>query len=140
MATGSTARKRPIRPPVAQPETPVPDQQGGIFGNKLATVALVGVGAALIEAELIPGILIGVAAVMMPDILPKLGKVMRPLVKETVRAGYTLTERARESMAEMSEQVQDIVAEVKTEQHHSAPAAMGHSEEAPGTDIPVTEP
>lgn len=139
MAAGSTARNKPIRPPVSQPET-APGDQAGIFGNKLATVALVGLGAALFEAELIPGILIGVAAVMMPDVLPKLGRAVRPLVKETVRAGYTIAERARESMAEMGEQVQDIMAEVKSEQHHSAGAAMGHNEEAPATEIPVTEP
>jgi len=87
------------------------------LASKAATVAIVGIGAALIEAELIPGILIGVAAMVAPNVLPKVGQGLRPLIKGMVRAGYSLTERARESFAEAGEQIQDIVAEVRSEQH-----------------------
>jgi hypothetical protein len=94
------------------------------FSSKLATVAAVGLGAALIEAELIPGILIGVAAMLAPDVLPKVGRGLRPLLKGAVRAGYAFTERAKETIAEAGEQMQDIVAEVRAEQdtaQHGAP-------------------
>ncbi len=86
------------------------------MSSRVATVALVGLGAALIEVELIPGMLIGVAAMLAPNVLPKLGRGLRPFVKGAVRAGYALTERAKETMAEAGEQLQDIVAEVRSEQ------------------------
>jgi hypothetical protein len=85
------------------------------LGSKVATVALVGLGAALIEVELIPGILLGVAAMMAPDIMPKLGRILRPMVKGTVRAGYAFAEKTREFVSEAGEHMDDIVAEVRSE-------------------------
>ena len=78
---------------------------------KAATIAVVGVGVALISAELIPGMLIGVAAAFLPGIGPK----MRPFLKNTVKAGYTAVRKTREMVAEASEQVQDMLAEAKAE-------------------------
>jgi hypothetical protein len=93
-------------------------------GSQVATVAAIGLGVALIEAELIPGMLIGAAAVLAPKLLPGLGNALRPVVKGVVRAGYSLGNRAKETFAEAGEQLQDIVAEVKaeTEPAHSSPA------------------
>jgi hypothetical protein len=89
-------------------------------------VAAIGIGVALIEAELIPGMLIGIAAMLAPNFLPKLGSGLRPLLKGAVRAGYALVDRTKETVAEASEQLQDIVAEVKSEQHpETAIAAPG---------------
>src|SRR3954470_24207107 len=53
--------------------------------TKVATIAVVGVGVALISAELIPGMLTGVAAAMVPAIGPK----VRPLLKSPVKAGFS---------------------------------------------------
>jgi hypothetical protein len=78
---------------------------------KVATIAVVGVGAALISTELIPGMLIGVAAAFLPGIGPKL----RPLFKSTVKAGYSAVRKTRELMAEAQEQIQDVVAEAKAD-------------------------
>jgi|SRR4051794_2528354 len=100
------------------------------LASKAATVAVIGLGVALIEAELIPGMLIGAAAVLAPSLLPKFGRGLRPLIKGAIRAGYALTERARETVAEASEQLQDIAAEVKSEQQvHTPPTtpASAHS-------------
>ena len=88
---------------------------GSSFADKALTVAAVGVAAALIEVELIPGMLLGVAAMLAPNLLPKVGNGLRPLIKEAVRAGYSVTSKARETIAEAGEQFQDIVAEVKAE-------------------------
>jgi Protein of unknown function (DUF5132) len=123
----------PVRPPLATP-APAQETNGGL-GSKAATVALVGLGAALIEVELVPGILIGAAAMAMPNLLPKLGKALRPLVKEAVRAGYSLAGRAREGVAEVGEQFQDVVAEVKSEQH-ATEVPVGHNEQPPSTAVP----
>jgi hypothetical protein len=78
---------------------------------KAATIAVVGVGVALISTELIPGMLIGVAAAFLPGIGPKL----RPLFKSTVRAGYSAMLKTREMVAEATEQMQDVVAEARAD-------------------------
>ena len=80
-----------------------------------ATVGVVAVGALVFEAALIPGIVLGVAAMLAPKALPKIGTALNPLFKSTVRGAYRLSEKAREVAAEMQEQVHDIVAEVKSE-------------------------
>lgn len=83
---------------------------------KAATIAVVGVGVALISAELIPGMLIGVAAAFLPGIGPKL----RPLFKSTVRAGYSAMRKTREVMAEATEQMKDAVAEARADHEMQA--------------------
>lgn len=101
------------------------------MGSKLATVAVVAAAVALIEVELIPGMLIGVAAMMAPKFLPRLGNAIRPMVKSAVRAGYALAERTKETVAEASEHFQDITAEVRAEQDHvQASPATPHTEHA----------
>jgi len=80
-----------------------------------ATVGVVAVGAAIFEAALLPGIVLGVAAILAPKYLPKLGAAVNPLFKSTVRHAYKLGEKTREMVAEMQEQVHDIVAEVNAE-------------------------
>jgi hypothetical protein len=117
--------KQPVQP-IADPqdnahhnETFMPPADEGDFGEvknddvlaKAATIAVVGVGVALISAELLPGMLIGVAAAFLPGIGPK----MRPFLKSTVKAGYSAVRKTREMMAEASEQVQDMLAEAKAE-------------------------
>jgi hypothetical protein len=102
------------------------------LGSYVATVALVGLGVALLEVELIPGMLIGVAAMLFPKLAPRLGTVVRPLVKSAVRAGIAVTERARETVAEATEQVQDIVAEVRAQQPGAGSPA--------GSDADATKP
>jgi hypothetical protein len=98
-------------------------EMDSILGSKLATVAAVGIGVALIEAELIPGMLIGIGAMLAPNLLNRVGTGLRPLVKAAVKAGYALVEQTKETMAEASEQYQDIVAEVHSE--HSRKPARG---------------
>ena len=83
---------------------------------KAATIAVVGVGVALISTELIPGMLIGLAAAFLPGMGPKL----RPLLKSTVRAGYSAVQKTRELVAEASEQMQDAVAEARAEHESKA--------------------
>ena len=90
---------------------------------KAATIAVVGVGVALISAELLPGMIIGVAAAFLPGI----GKKMRPLVKGTVKAGYSAVRKTREMMAEASEQVQDMLAEARAEEVPPVPPAPAAS-------------
>lgn len=101
----------------APPEgSEVTESANGDLAAKVATIAVVGVGAALISVELIPGMLIGVAAAFLPGIGPK----VKPFFKQTVKAGYTAVRKTREMMSEAGEQFQDIVAEARSEKAVSA--------------------
>ena len=95
------------------------EQDGGEAGNGLnktvATVVVVAAGAALFEAALLPGLVLGVAAVAAPKYLPKLAGALNPLFKSTVRGTYKFAQKSKEMFAEAHEQVNDIVAEVKAE-------------------------
>jgi hypothetical protein len=82
----------------------------------VGTAAAIVVGAALIEAELIPGLIIGAGAILLGKLFPELNGYVRPMIKGVVRAGFSASQKVREVMAETSEQVQDLVAEVKQEQ------------------------
>ena len=121
----SDTAKKKAKPEDSSAITPevIHDKAVNTMASKVATVALVGLGAALIEVELIPGIMLGVAAMLMPDLLPKLGRLVRPMVKGTVRAGYAFADRAREVVAEAGEHMDDIVAEVRSETDHRTTAA-----------------
>lgn len=103
--------------------------------SKWAMVAAVGIGAALIEVELIPGMLLGVAAMLVPSLLPRIGEAVRPVVKGAVRAGYSIAESTKETVAGANEHLQDIVAEVRSEQ---SGAQSSHAVTA--TPHPSTQP
>jgi Protein of unknown function (DUF5132) len=80
-----------------------------------ATVGVVAVGAALFEVALLPGIALGVAAMLAPKYVPKVGAAVAPMFRSTVRGAYKLGQKTREMVAEAKEQVHDIVAEVHAE-------------------------
>jgi Protein of unknown function (DUF5132) len=88
----------------------------------VATVAVVGVGAAVFEAALLPGIVLGVAAMWLPQYFPKMGEALNPLVRSTVRGAYKISHKTREMMAEAQEQFHDIAAEVHAEKDVEAEA------------------
>ena len=105
------------------PSRPAPGagEMENIFGSRLATVAVVGIGVALIEVEWIPGMLIGIGAMLAPKFLNRVGAGLRPVVKGAMSAAYALVEKTKETVAEASEQYQDIVAEVASEHHSRKP-------------------
>jgi hypothetical protein len=88
----------------------------------VATIGVVGVGVAVMEAALLPGVVLGVAAVAAPKYLPRLGSAMAPLFRSAVRGVYMAGRKTREIVAEAQEQVNDIVAEVDSETDHSVDA------------------
>jgi hypothetical protein len=107
-------------------------EPGPGFAAYAGTLAAVSVAAALIEVELVPGILIGAGALLAPKLMPKIVNAFRPALKGALRAGYQVAGAARETIAEASEQFQDVVAEVQAERAeavHSeanAPAASAN--------------
>jgi hypothetical protein len=101
--------------------------QGSLDRNDViatvATVAVVGIGAAAFEAALLPGIVLGVAAMWAPKYFPKMGEALNPLFRSTVRGVYKVGHKTREMMAEAQEQFHDIAAEVHAEDDVEPPAS-----------------
>jgi hypothetical protein len=82
-----------------------------------ATVGVVGVGVAVFEAALLPGVVLGVAAMLVPKYLPRMSASLTPLFRSTVKGVYKAGQKTREMMAEAKEHVHDIVAEVDAEEN-----------------------
>ena len=103
-------------------QTEVNDQTDQMV-TAAATVGAVAVGAALFEVALLPGIALGVAAMLAPKYVPKIGSALTPMFRSSVRGVYKFGQKTNEMMAEAKEQVNDIVAEVKAETESEAPKA-----------------
>ena len=102
------------------------------FTTTAATVGIIFVGAALIETALIPGMVIGAAAVLAPKYASKIGASLQPLFRSAVRGAYKVGRKAREAAAEAQEHVQDIVAEVHAEDGAAEAAASEPAGKPPG--------
>jgi Flp pilus assembly protein TadB len=97
--------------------------------NGLLLAGAVGVSVAFIEEELLGGVLMSAVAALAPNLLPRLGRALRPVLKEVIRAGYGLVDTTREALAEAGEQVEDIVAEIRSERTAGEPTSAGPAPE-----------
>jgi hypothetical protein len=97
-----------------------------------ATVAVVGAGVLIFEAALLPGLVLGIATMLVPKYLPRLGGAVNPLMKSTVRGVYKIGQKTKEMAAEMQEQVHDIVAEVDAEGDKKAVMTKSRQTATPG--------
>jgi hypothetical protein len=79
-----------------------------LFGRVLGTALLIGGGALAIGAI--------VAA-------PKILRASRPVVREALRRGLELYDKARGAAAEFADDVEDLVAEVRAEAPRRGPTA-----------------
>ena len=100
-----------------------PDPSGPDITSTITTIGLIGVGVALFDVALIPGMVIGVAAALAPKYMPQLGQRLEPMLNTAVRGAYKATKMARGAVAEAQEKVLDIAAEVEAEEAgvHSGP-------------------
>lgn len=89
-------------------------------GNDIMPAVATGAVVALVSPGLLPGVAVGIGAMLLPRIAPSasrlLGNIVRPVVKTAVMTGYMAFGAVREVASEATEQVQDIVAEVQEEQ------------------------
>lgn len=83
-----------------------------LFGRVLGTALLIGGGALAVGAI--------VAA-------PRILRASRPVVREAIRRGLDLYDKARSAAAEFIDDVEDLVAEVRAEAP-SRPASGDHAE------------
>lgn len=69
-----------------------------------------------LKGNIVSGLAIGIgAAVLAPAVMPILVSVVKPLAKAAIKGGIMLYERGKETVAEVGEIVEDIVAEAKAE-------------------------
>jgi len=78
---------------------------------------MAGVGDFL-KSDIAKGLAIGVGvAVTVPIALAALSGVGRPFTRALLKSGMILVEKGRESVAEVGEVIEDMVAEAKVEMH-----------------------
>ena len=80
-------------------------------GNGIATVvtvAAVGIGAVALETALLPGVILGVAAMWLPH---DVRQAFAPLARSTAHGVYRIGEKTKELIADVREEIEDIVAE-----------------------------
>jgi len=81
--------------------------------------------------SLLSNLLIGAAAVVLaPIVVPAVLAGMRPVAKTVVKGSVLVFDKAREMVAEVGEQMGDLVAEARSELTTSAAAAVESA--APG--------
>jgi hypothetical protein len=71
-------------------------EDDGVPVATVATLAVVGAGAAIVEAALVPGIILGAAAVLLPKAFPAIGDALNFLFRSTVRGAYKIGQIAAE--------------------------------------------
>jgi hypothetical protein len=66
--------------------------------------------------NVVTGLAVGVgAAVLTPLLAPAVTSVLRPAAKAVIKGGIVVYDRARESMAKVSEATSDMVAEARSD-------------------------
>lgn len=70
----------------------------------------------VLKGNILGGLAIGIGvAIVGPVVLPVLAGIAKPLAKGAIKSGLLLFEKGKETVAEMSEVFEDIVAEAKAE-------------------------
>jgi len=70
----------------------------------------------LFKGNIVTGLAVGVGmAILAPVIVPVLVSVGKPLAKSLIKSGMLMYEKGRETIAEMGEVFEDMVAEAKVE-------------------------
>jgi hypothetical protein len=90
-----------------------PVEEGTQAPSLLTSAALIGIGV-LIEPELLAGMAIGAGIVLASRWFPNVvGDLVRPIAKTAVKAGYAAAAATREMVAEVTEEVEDMMAEAR---------------------------
>jgi hypothetical protein len=70
----------------------------------------------LFKSNLAVTVAVGVAAaVLIPVVLPVVARASKPFAKAVIKSGLIVYEKGREAFAEVSEVVEDVVAEARAE-------------------------
>ena len=83
----------------------------------------------VLKGNVVTGLAIGIGAVVLaPVVIPVAAQIVKPLAKAAIKGGIVLYEKGRETIAEMGEVVEDLIAEAKAE--------MASAREAPPEATP----
>ena len=95
-----------------------------------------------LKGNIVTGLAAGVGATLLaPIILPILANIIKPLTKGTIKAGILFYEKGLESFAELSETVEDLVAEAKLEMEaEAAPGAAVAAQTSGASDTAQLRP
>ncbi len=78
----------------------------------------------LFKGNAVTGIAVGIGvAILAPVIVPVVAAIAKPLAKSAIKAGMVFYEKGRETVAELGEVFEDLVAEAKAEMEAGATAA-----------------
>ena len=73
----------------------------------------------LLKGNIGAGLLVGLgAAVLAPVIIPVVATIAKPLAKAAIKGGLIIFEKGKETVAEMTEVAEDLIAEAKAEIAH----------------------
>ncbi|MDX1656282.1 MAG: DUF5132 domain-containing protein, partial [Candidatus Competibacteraceae bacterium] len=86
----------------------------------------------LFKGDTVKGVAIGAAAATVATVLaPALAGVGRPFARAAIKSGIIFYEKSRETVAEMAEMVDDLVAEARAElEQEQADRLKGMAEES----------
>ncbi|MFZ1414551.1 MAG: DUF5132 domain-containing protein [Defluviicoccus sp.] len=80
----------------------------------------------LLKRNVITGLAIGIGVTVLgPILLPPLVRAVKPAAKAAIKSGLVLLDKGRETLAELGEMTEDIVAEAKAELAQEAEAVAG---------------
>lgn len=83
-----------------------------------------------LKGNIITGLAIGIgASIFAPQVIPALAGVIKPIAKAAIKGSLILYEKSKETVAEVGEMMEDIVAEVKAEMAESHKQEGGISPE-----------
>ncbi len=118
-------------------ESPDESAESPAIPTELISTVAIGIGVAVLAPELLIGVALGAGAAMAPRMFPRLGAAIRPVAKEVIKYGLAATDKARECFAEASEHIQDLMAEVRSEQgaEVSPPSVQTERAETPKNPV-----
>ncbi len=96
--------------------------------------------AALMKNEAVKRMAIGLSvSILLPVVVSLLAPVVRPLARSTLKAGIIAYEKGRETVAEIGEVIDDLVAEVQEELQEARGEDVVAIEAEPATNEAVAE-
>lgn len=91
-----------------------------------------------LKSNIVTGLAAGIgASLLAPVLLPFLARIARPITKSVIKTGITCYEKGIESIAELSETLDDLVAEAKVELGEHGPAPSGVAPTTPESPSPT---
>jgi hypothetical protein len=94
-----------LTPALSQPATGDAAHGKSHLASDAATIGVILVGAALIESALVPGILIGVAAMAAPPLLKSVGVDLGSSYRGTYSLACSLCEKTRSTMVGLRDRI-----------------------------------